>query len=162
MAGEKFFTGIPAKEGTKVTVVKENIIRTSLEQLRQQSSSDFAALGIIDSALRKLSWSYAKGSVSNRTLQVVQKTTGGLTGTVIRSGRPSKSHITATESERFKLGEPLVLTEKLDTTVTLPVFYAEQIAGIVLLGRRFKQNYELKELDIAYNAAEQLAGVLFQ
>jgi len=142
--------------------VNEVVIERSLEQLRQESSSDFAAIGVIDIDKRKLCWHYARGSVSARTLLVVQKTSGGLTGTAIRSGRPAKSKITTTESERFKLGEPLVLTERLDTAVSLPLYYSNEVAGIILLGRRVQQDYSLNDLDAASNGVDELVGLLFQ
>lgn len=142
--------------------VNEVVIESSLEQLRQESSSDFAAIGVIDIENRKLCWHYARGSVSARTLLIVQKTSSGLTGTAIRSGRPAKSNITATESERFKLGEPLVLTERLDAAVSLPLYYSDEVAGIVLLGRRSQQNYSVNELDAASSGADELVGLLFE
>lgn len=134
-------------------------ISSLLEQLRVAIDSDFAALGVIRE--RKLRWSYAAGSMSDRSLLVEQKTTVGLSGAAIRSGRPSMSTEAMTASDRFKLGEPLMLTEQLRVAAALPLHYSERISGILLIGRRYAASYSMEELDAAGRLAIELAERLF-
>jgi len=137
-------------------------ITSSLDQLRLNSRSDFAAVGLLDASKHKLSWSYLSGSVSERTMQIVQKSNVGLTGTAIRTGRPSKSTAVATVSERFKLGEPIMLTEQLHMAVSLPVLSASQLACILFLGRRSSDQFSAEELNYAYEQASNLIYLLFR
>ena len=42
-------------------------VAACIERLRLETGSDFATLGLIDTGKRKLCWSYAAGSMSERT-----------------------------------------------------------------------------------------------
>ncbi|MFD2117700.1 GAF domain-containing protein [Paenibacillus yanchengensis] len=138
----------------------ESKIDYSLEYIRQQSSSDFIGLGVIDREQRNLYWSYVKGSVSARTLLIVQKLTGGLTGAAIRAGRPMKSSFICSDADRFRQGEPVMLTEKLDSALSLPVYNSNEITAILLLGRRNQMIYSSAEQGDAVDYASQLGELL--
>ncbi len=148
------------REGVRVVSTGNRAICSSLEQVRQRSGSDFAALGLLDSSKRKLSWNYSAGSVSDRTLLVVQKSNVGLSGMAIRTGRLFKSAAVSNVSERYKLGEPLMLTEQLQIAVSVPLSAAEQILSVLLLGRRSIVSFSNEDLEQVCVRIRELTDLL--
>lgn len=135
-------------------------IISMLERLRVELASDFAALGLVDLSHRRLVWNYMAGSMNERSLVVKQMSNVGLSGAAIRSGRPSLSKSAMSASERFKLGEPLMLTEQLRIAVSVPLRMADQMIGVVLLGRRSSANYGNEEQNLALERAGELAALI--
>jgi nitrogen regulatory protein A len=132
-------------------------IASSLERLRLETGSDFAGLGLIDQPLRILRWHAVAGSISERTLLVGQKLTVGLSGSAIRSGRPAQSSFIQSETERFRLGEPVLLGEQLRIAVAVPILGEADIRGVLLLGRREGDSYGEQELHYAAETAKEVA-----
>ncbi len=133
-------------------------LASSLERIMEDSHSDFAGLGLIDKAARKLRWHTASGSISGRTLLVEQKLAAGLSGMAIRSGRPARSGPVTTDADVFKLGETVMLGERLRSAATLPLEWNGGIHGVLLLGRRTDNAYSPEQIDSAWQAAKLISG----
>lgn len=133
-------------------------VASSLERIMQDTLSDFAGLGLIDKASRKLRWLTAFGSISGRTLLVEQKLAAGLSGIAIRSGRPARSGPVASDAEVFKLGETVMLGERLRSAATVPLEWGGSINGVLLLGRRSDSTYSQEQLDTAWRVAKLISG----
>lgn len=132
-------------------------IASGIERLRLETGSDFAGLGLIDIQIRKLRWSFAAGSISKRTLLVEQKTSAGLSGAAIRSGRPASTGAAMSDQERFKLGEPVLLAEQLYIALSIPIETDKGIVGVILLGRRSLLSYQAEETERASLLTKELA-----
>ncbi|WP_171056351.1 GAF domain-containing protein [Paenibacillus sinopodophylli] len=139
--------------------VQKNIA-ACIERLQHETNSDFAILGMIDSSGRKLRWSSSVGRTSERTMLVEQKTTAGLSGKAIRSGRQATANTAMSEGERFKLGEPILLIEQLRIAVSVPIAISNRVGGVLLLGRRSDCSYHAFELEQAAFAVKELASLL--
>ncbi|OMF28095.1 hypothetical protein BK133_18950 [Paenibacillus sp. FSL H8-0548] len=137
-------------------------IADMIEQMKRDTDSDIAILGSIDTSKRKLRWSFANGSISERTLQVEQKPNAGLSGTAIRSARLACTGKPLTDAERFKIGEPILLAEQLRIAASIPILMNSSIYGVVLMGRRSEQTYSREELEIATHLAKELSFILFK
>jgi nitrogen regulatory protein A len=138
----------------------EASIADIIEQLKRETGSDIAILGSIDASKRKLRWSYANGSISERTLHVEQKPSAGLSGTAIRSARLASTNAPLTDAERFKLGEPILLAEQLRIAASIPILTNRGIYGVLLIGRRSEQIYSRNELEFASQLAKDLSFIL--
>jgi len=135
-------------------------IAAYIERLKRETGSDFAILGLIDTGKRKLRWSKASGSISERTPLVEQKSTAGLSGTAIRSGRTASTSSAMTDTVRFKLGEPILLTEQLRIAASVPIATPKGICGVLLMGRRSEQTYVAEELEKASHITVELSSML--
>ncbi|HTG70829.1 MAG TPA: GAF domain-containing protein [Candidatus Udaeobacter sp.] len=135
-------------------------VTACIERLRLETGSDFATLGLIDTGKRKLCWSYAAGSMSERTLLVEQKPTAGLSGIAIRSGRTASTGAALTDKERFEMEEPVLLTEQLRIAASMPLVMPNGIAGVLLIGRRSADCYAADELEKAFSLTKELATIL--
>lgn len=142
--------------------ILEANIADIIEQLKKETGSDIAILGSIDTSKRKLRWSFANGSISERTLQVEQKPSAGLSGTAIRSARLAHTGAPLTDAERFKIGEPLLLAEQLRIAASVPILMDTGIYGVVLIGRRSELIYSRDELEIATRLVKELSLILFK
>ncbi|CAM4314772.1 nitrogen regulatory protein A [Paenibacillus endophyticus] len=138
----------------------ESAIAACIDQLQIDTNSDFAILGMMDSSGRRLRWSRSAGRTSERTNLVEQKATAGLSGKAIRSGRQAAANTAMSDRERFKLGEPILLTEQLRIAVSVPIAINNKISGVVLIGRRSDSSYLADELNQATHAAIELASLL--
>ncbi|WP_168120647.1 GAF domain-containing protein [Paenibacillus sp. HB172176] len=133
----------------------------SLLHLLEETSSDFAGLGQIDAAARRIRWRFAAGSISEaRMLSITQKTTRGLSGVAIRTGRPAATEIDNHSKESLRLDEPLMFSEQLRSAAVVPVEGAAGLIGVILLGRRIERDYIPRELQLALLAATRLAGAI--
>ncbi|CAM4409000.1 GAF domain-containing protein [Paenibacillus tarimensis] len=143
-------------ESVKADILKE------IERLRQETGSDFAGLGWIDSSVRRMAWRFALGSVSTRTLNMTQRINAGLSGAAIRSGRPALMSPNAFDAAGQREAEPVMLAESLQAAAVLPLCAAGDIRGVLLLGRRSGSFYTREELDQAFAQVEKLAGRMLQ
>ena len=135
-----------------------------MEQVKEATFSDFAALGIADMASRRIKWHNFIGATNDRTLLVEQKLDIGLSGAAIRSGRNALMNAMLAYSDRFKLNEPLLLTESLLIAAALPIVDQRRIEktvkGVLLIGRRTAESYRAEELDYALLSAERISSLL--
>jgi nitrogen regulatory protein A len=132
-------------------------IVSGLEQLLRVTGSDFAGIGLIDETARRLRWRFVVGSISQRTLNVAQKPSVGLSGAAMRSGRPAKTEDAQMDAESFWIGEPLMLSEQLRSAAAIPMGTDAGPGGVMLLGRRSVRGYDSEELDLAVSKARELA-----
>lgn len=112
-----------------------------LKLLLTSTDSDVAALGEADSVTRKLKWLLIEGGASARTELIRQKMSDGLTGSALRSGRMIKLDSGLTDKEFFKLGEAIVLTERLRAAAALPLYPSKHHALVAIIGRRRDESY---------------------
>lgn len=138
----------------------EPAIAACIDRLQFNTNSDFAILGMMDPSGRRLRWSLSAGRTSERTKLVEQKSTTGLSGKAIRSGRQAAANTAMSDRERFKLGEPILLTEQLRIAVSVPIAIHNKISGVLLIGRRTDSSYVADELQQASHAAKELASLL--
>ncbi|PZD95480.1 hypothetical protein DNH61_13180 [Paenibacillus sambharensis] len=143
-------------ESVKADILKE------IEQLRQETASDFAGLGWVDPSVRRVAWRFALGSISSRTLNMTQRPNAGLSGAAIRSGRPALLNPSQSDAARLREAEPVMLAESLQGAAVLPLFTTGDIKGVLLLGRRSGSFYTKEELEHAFSQVERLAGRMLQ
>lgn len=122
-----------------------NIVE-KLQQLMLQTDSDLTAIGVVDRNTRKIHWHPIHGSVSSRTDRIRQKVNTGITGEVLRTGSFLQSK--AQKHEVFKLGESIMLTEKLLHAAVWPIsFGSEQNNAAIIIGKRHEGGYDENQIE---------------
>lgn len=140
-----------------------NEVDERLKLLLRLTDSDLAAYGAVNPGNRKLQWLHIEGGISRRTELIRQRLTLGLTGAAIRSGRLHKVEQGSSAGERFKLGEAILLTEKLWTAAAIPVNCERNVdsSHILLIGRRRDISYQELQLKEAETIAKQMSNDYF-
>ncbi|EFM12210.1 conserved hypothetical protein [Paenibacillus curdlanolyticus YK9] len=125
---------------------KNEQMMLELERIRERSGSDFVAYAMPAEHYRLMRWNFVIGSRNGRVGQMKLKPGIGIGGMVLRHGVP----YTINDRENpLLLGEcPVMLAEKLASAIAFPV-PAESLCslnGILLLGRRSDQRYDVHEV----------------
>ncbi|AGA59308.1 hypothetical protein Theco_3253 [Thermobacillus composti KWC4] len=136
---------------------KEAILR-EVKKLRRETESDFAGLGLLDPASRRVTWRVVVGSVSSRTPNMTQRPSVGLLGLAIRSGTPVCFDPSRPGAERARIDDPILLAEGLAAAVFLPVRAGCDISGVMLLGRRLTKDYTDAEIGRAIRGIKALGA----
>jgi len=142
-------------------IAKADILR-EMERLRQRTASDFAGLGWLDPAIRRVTWRFAIGSISRRTPNMTQRPHLGLMGMALRSGRLAIFDPAAPGAERARQDDPVLLAEALAAAAFVPVAQAGGVKGVLLLGRRTTLDYGAEEHAVMLAAAGKLAELTEQ
>jgi len=135
-------------------------IECLLQQLCIDTSSDVAALGLVNFDSRKLEWQYVWGSVSARTTRIKQRITAGLTGEVLRTG--SFIQLTAQPDEESDYySESIIMTEKLLIAAAWPLKEeSAYYSGVIITGKRAAELYKPLHMVQATKIIKQLEHIV--
>ena len=112
-------------------------VEDQLRRLRAAIGADFAALASVDERDRAARWLYASGNENERYLRMRKKPGVGVTGFVVRHGRPfvlddaASAHSTAA-----RVDYPILLAERLRSAAAVPVLGGGRVEGVLLAGYR--------------------------
>lgn len=126
-----------------------------LSEMRQLSESDFCAVAIYNASVRQTRWIAASGNMNEKYRYMVNRPGQGLTGDVIRIGRPVQK--VSMKEEQQTTNDSIMLAEHLVVAAAAPIRTEDnEVEGILLIGRRTKSIYSPKELALLENAAKCL------
>jgi nitrogen regulatory protein A len=114
---------------------REQEIMLEMEKMASSTQSDFAAIALPSEHFGKMKWDIVIGSRNGRIKQMKIKPGIGLGGMVLRHG---KSYLVNQNQQLSMRKEcPVMLAEKLESGIALPLYTSEAVVcGILLLGRR--------------------------
>lgn len=135
-----------------------NGVRTRLEQVRQQLSCDFSAVARLDRGENRIRWECVSGNISTRLFQMSKKPGSGISGHVVRYGRPIVLDASTPNLEQERNKYPIMLAERLNSIIAVPLHRNEQIEGALIAGNREKRRFTPKDLSLA----ESMARTLFE
>ncbi|MEK8129180.1 GAF domain-containing protein [Paenibacillus filicis] len=135
-------------------------VQEELQRLQELTFSDMAALAWISDGSGEQGtgpyvWASLLGSRSERVQRMsFRRGSPGLAGTALRLGR----YVTAEPQgiRDFARECPVMLAEKLQTALALPVNGKETAAGVLLLGSRSGRLYGPEEIRHAQSGAQRI------
>ncbi|PHK49609.1 nitrate respiration regulation accessory nitrate sensor NreA [Staphylococcus edaphicus] len=110
-----------------------------LDSIRVEEGFDFASLAFYEheSNISRIKWCYASGNLNNRYQLIVLRKGKGLAGNVMKTGkRMVIENVERTLPTHEKHKYPIVLCELLTAMIAIPLWYENQVCGVLLLGQR--------------------------
>jgi nitrogen regulatory protein A len=137
-------------------------IEVSLSELRQLTSTDFAALAWSNQGDYIIRWKYASGNRNERYKRIILRPEKGIAGKVMRSGRPM-----ILDSFTLKRGDdpqeyPILLAEGLKSIIGMPVLINQRVMGVLLVGCRYTRSFENEVIELVAIGAEQIGSMIQQ
>lgn len=125
---------------------QENIDRIRLEQ-----GFDFAALAFNESAstYSPIKWQYVSGNNNDRYKLIILRKGRGLAGNVMKTGKRmiiANVDMALTPDEKVKF--PILLSENLTAVIAIPLWYQQQVYGVMLFGQRNHKPLPINVYDI--------------
>ena len=125
---------------------QENIDRIRLEQ-----GFDFAALAFYESAstFSTIKWQYVSGNKNDRYKLIILRKGRGLAGNVMKTGNRmviANVDMALTPDEKVKF--PILLSENLTAVIAIPLWYQQQVYGVMLFGQRNHKPLPINVYDI--------------
>ncbi|KTW24943.1 nitrate respiration regulation accessory nitrate sensor NreA [Staphylococcus warneri] len=125
---------------------QENIDRIRLEQ-----GFDFAALAFYESAsiFSPIKWQYVSGNKNDRYKLIILRKGRGLAGNVMKTGKRmviANVDMALTPDEKVKF--PILLSENLTAVIAIPLWYQQQVYGVMLFGQRNHKPLPINVYDI--------------
>jgi nitrogen regulatory protein A len=135
-------------------------IEAHLNQIRNLTSSDFAALAWTDRNDYIIRWKFASGNRNERYKRIILRPGRGIAGQVIRSGRPMRLDSFSIQSGDDAREYPIFLAENLKSAAAAPVVISSKVKGVLLIGTRMPRSYTDEETELVVNIAEQLGSMI--
>lgn len=131
-----------------------------LEGLRAALGCDACLLAVV-SGEGGLRWRAAAGAVSERYRRMEERPGTGLSGTVMKIGRPLELQAASLRSARRLQDYPLLIAEELASAYAVPIDVgAGRPAGLLLIGRRGERAFSAAERQSAEASACRLAPLV--
>lgn len=138
----------------------QKTIEAHLCALRQETSTDFAALAWSDSEEQTIRWKFASGNRNQRYKKIVLRQGMGIAGYVIRTGRPTILSSFSPKSVDDPREYPILLAEGLQSVVAVPVTVQGRVRGVLLVGCREARTYDDQTVLQVSESAERLSDLL--
>ena len=141
----------------------ENIrteLSLQLDEIRQALASDFSAIARLDIRENRIRWEQVSGNISDRLQHMMKKPGSGITGHVIRFGRPYILDANTPQLDQERQRYPIMLAEKLMCVMAIPISREERIAGVLILGHRQERFYTNDDVRKAVESAKSIASIV--
>jgi nitrogen regulatory protein A len=135
-------------------------IEKSLLELRRLTNTDFAALALASEQEQAIRWRFASGNRNDRYKRIVLCPGKGIAGKVMRSGRPMAIHSFSPRSGDDPWEYSILLAEGLQSVLAVPLWIADRVSGVLLVGNRENQRLADDLLPLVTDVAEQLGSFL--
>jgi nitrogen regulatory protein A len=112
-----------------------------LDTIRRKTCSDYSALAWREGHGRTYLWHEVSGNITSRHQQMIIRQGKGVVGSAIRHGRLVVLDPSTPEYELKRQDSPIMLAEKLEAVVVVPMISDEEIRGILLVGSRTRCTY---------------------
>jgi nitrogen regulatory protein A len=138
-------------------------IQQKINQIKKELEVDFTALALSEinptTHVRDIRWQYVAGNTNQHYTRIRLQVGKGIGGIVWRTGRGYQA--TNLQKQPEKLVElPITRMEKLETVIAYPVWQAEEVKGVLLLGYRSITEVPESFFTAAKEKAEELAEYL--
>ena len=113
-----------------------------IDDIRNQLGYDFVSLALARSGANgyELTWQYAAGNLNERYRRIVLQSGKGIAGNVFKTGKPMLIVNADEEIDRRELYQyPIVVSERLVSIGAIPLFEADRVSGVLLVGYRSEQ-----------------------
>jgi len=137
-------------------------LRELLEQFRETLEFDYAAVARVDERDNQIRYECVTGNHTNRHVQMVKRPGSGIAGHVVRHGRPVIIDETRDDLAELKVRYPIMLAEKLEAVLAVPIFHGDLVGGVLLGAVRRKRTFASGEVTRAEQAAAAMSDVLRQ
>lgn len=131
-----------------------------LEAFRSLLDVDYAAVARVDGRDNRIRYECVIGNMTNRHVQMVNRPGNGIAGQVVRHGRPVIVDESRADLADLKKQYPIMLAEKLEAVLAVPVYDEEEVAGVLLGAVRRKRTFASGEVDKAEQQAADMVAVL--
>lgn len=122
-------------------------ITQALTQLCDLMSSDFAALGLIESDQLRARWRYVVGNRSERYKQMLLKPGIGPAGVALRIGKPVLWDDRVPFLAGLPADCPIITAEQLRSAAALPITKERTIEAVLLVARRSPLPYSMHDVE---------------
>ncbi|WNR44220.1 GAF domain-containing protein [Paenibacillus roseipurpureus] len=131
-----------------------------LEEIRNLTSSDFAALALCLDKAKSYRWKCAAGNSNDRYQHMVIRTGQGLAGTALRLGRWVKLDDSHPQFGRERRDCPVMLAEQLQAAAVFPIRLDTgcPMRGLLFIGKRKGTRYEEDEIRTAQENLHKLVS----
>ena len=138
----------------------KNQLITKMEQLQQQTKTDFVGLAIYDVMTDEIRWRLAIGATNQRYKRIVIRMGKGIAGEVVQLNRTIKVNNFPSDVIGDPIEYPILLIEHLRSVLAVPVSFQQKIYGVILLGQREERNFteieEREALTVSHEIAKEL------
>jgi|SRR5690606_1569316 len=131
-------------------------IRQQLEQFREALAFEYAAVARVDERDNQIRYEYVTGNHTNRHVQMVKRPGNGIAGHVVRHGRPVVIDDGRDDLDELKVRYPIMLAEKLEAVLAVPIFRGDVVGGVLLGAVRTKRRFAPGDV----SRAEQMAAAM--
>ncbi len=135
-------------------------LSSELETCRECIGSDFLAIARLDPRDNRVRWECASGNTNERFYQMSQRPGSGITGQVIRYGRPFILDSASPNLEQQRSEYPIMLVEQLASVFAIPLQKDRKIAAVLLSGHRTARQYKSDDADRLSEAGAHLAQLI--
>ncbi|BBI31649.1 GAF domain-containing protein [Cohnella abietis] len=136
----------------------EGRMNEMLFRLKQEVSSDFSSLAVIDRRERIARWTWASGNINERYLSIYPRRGQGLEGEIIKVGRGIAWNKADSMNRGLNPGYSIMLAEQLLSAFAAPVIGSQDILGVLMVGDRRERIYGAIDREIVERAAQAIAG----
>lgn len=164
MEGKHHVYGLLGRGDKSMNAPWKNEIRPHLDQIRATTDSDFAGLAMEEQYHRRIRWLAASGNRDDRYAELLIRPGRGLSGLVLKLGRPVivDAAMPVSERERLRPDYSIMLVEQLIAAIAVPLAIQDEIRGVLLIGNRSERLYGDSQLQLVTNAAKDLIPQLQQ
>lgn len=137
-------------------------IQNELISLCKLTASDFSGIAWIDQHDSRIRWLYGSGNSSDRFKRLALKPGHGLAGLVLKLGRPIiiDASMQDLELARIQYNYPIMLVEKLQAALAVPLKIQNETRGVLLVGNRSERLYDEKDLPLVSEWIERFERLL--
>ncbi|MBO1199662.1 nitrate respiration regulation accessory nitrate sensor NreA [Staphylococcus simiae] len=124
---------------TPEAIIQNRSFQETLDNIRIHEGYDFAAIAFYESKKPSapIKWHYVSGNQNNRFKLIILRKGHGLAGTVMKTGkRMVIANVGWALSPEEKIDYPILLSENLTAVFALPLWYNNQVYGVLLFGQR--------------------------
>lgn len=124
---------------TPEAIIEDRRFQETLDKIRKEEGYDFAAIAFYESnkPSSPIKWHYVSGNKNNRFKLIILRKGRGLAGTVMKTGkRMIIANVGLALGPEEKIDYPILLSESLTAVLAVPLWYKNQVYGVLLFGQR--------------------------
>ncbi|WP_080845840.1 GAF domain-containing protein [Cytobacillus gottheilii] len=132
-----------------------------LEELLSNVPCEFAAIAIQIPKGTDVKWKHAAGNLNDKYKRITLRYGKGIAGRVISTGTPIHLDRFPENIIGRDLEYPIMLAEKLISAYAVPIPLNGSAKGVLLIGRRVRQPFQLKEQKAVRDYTSKLEKMVF-
>lgn len=137
----------------------QHAVRSLLENLREETGSDFAAIALYDPENKEIRWRIAFGALSERYRGIAIRIGKGIAGDVVSTGRPMIVASFPADVPENPLEYPIMLVEQLVSCYAAPIGDERRVFGVLMVAQRTDRLYQQTDQQTARRTAERIGAL---